>query len=237
MSQTDTDTTTRAPRTTERRERRSPSIFGGSTSTPVTKSFLRDAAWPVIREVTRFNAACLDLGPDGRYHISGTSAYEGSPLFDDTITDLAMIRALFPVAIRVGKIMAHNPDELQTWQKMVENLAPFHLAELNPSEYERRGDELVHRAAWPPASNSRPGRSYAVGRDASGKWIRNRYAPGSGVAAYYGIPDPEIAPVFPAGVIGLANRDSELFKAAVTQLRLHPKAEVTDPSRCANPPP
>jgi alpha-L-fucosidase 2 len=191
--------------------------------------FLRDAAWPVIREVTRFNAACLHLGPDGRYHISGTSAYEGSPLFDDTITDLAMIRALFPVAIRVGKIMANNPDELQTWQKMLDNLAPFHLAELSSSEYERRGDELVHRSGLAPGKQLASRQVYAVGCDSSGKWIRNRYAPGSGVEAYYGIPDPEIAPVFPAGVIGLANRDSDLFKAAVTQLRLHPKAEVTDP--------
>ena len=198
-------------------------------------TFLRDAAWPIIREVTRFNAACLNLGPDGHYHISGTSAYEGSPLFDDTITDLAMIRALFPVAIRVGRKLEHNSDELQTWQKFVDNLAPFHLTELNSSEYERRGDELVHRGGLAPGKQLASRQVYAVGRDSSGKWIRNRYAPDSGEPAYYGIPDPEIAPVFPAGVIGLANRDSLLFKAAVTQLRLHPKAEVTDPTALCKP--
>src|SRR5208282_2820026 len=193
------------------------------------ETFLRDAAWPVIREVTRFNAACLTLGMDGHYHISGTSAYEGSPLFDDTITDLAMIRALFPVAIRVGKELGHNSDELQTWQKFVDNLAPFHLVDLDPSEFEVRGKEFVHGGGLAPGKQLASRQVYAVGRDSSGKWIRNRYAPGSGGTAYYGIPDPEMAPVFPAGVIGLANRDSVLFKAAVTQLRLHPKAEVANP--------
>ncbi len=198
------------------------------------ESFLRDAAWPVIREVTRFNAACLVLGPDGRYHISATSAYEGSPLFDDTITDLAMIRGLFPVAIRVGKLMQHNPEEVRTWQKIVDNLAPFHLVELDSSEYEAQGDELVHRGGLAPGKPLVSRKVFAVGRDANGKWIRSRYGDRKDTA-YYGIPDPEIAPVFPAGVVGLANRDSELFKAATTQLRLHPKAEVTDPTELCKP--
>jgi hypothetical protein len=193
------------------------------------ETFLRDAAWPVIREVSRFNAACLTLGPDGHYHISGTSAYEGSPLFADTITDLAMMRALFPVAVRAGKMMGHNPEELQTWQKMVDDLTPFHLSDLEPSEFTRSGKGLVHQGGLASGKPLASRQVFAVGRDSNGKWIRNRYAPGSGLTAYYGIPDPEMAPVFPAGVIGLSNRDSELFKAAVTQLRLHPKAEVKGP--------
>ncbi|MBZ5561857.1 MAG: DUF5703 domain-containing protein [Acidobacteriia bacterium] len=194
------------------------------------ETFLRDATWPVIREVTRFNAACLTLGSDGRYHTSGTSAYEGSPLFDDTITDLAMIRGLFPVAISVGKMMGHNPDEIQTWQKMVENLAPFHLVELNPSEFEVRGNELVHRGGLAPGKQLASRKVFAEGRNASGKWVRNRY--GDRKETEYGVPDPEMAPVFPAGVIGLGSRDSELFRAAVTQLRLHPQVEPDPTSLC-----
>jgi len=192
------------------------------------EAFLRDAAWPVIREVTRFNAACLTLGADSHYHISGTSAYEGSPLFDDTITDLAMIRALFPVAVRVGTMVGHDSVEIQNWQKMLDNLTPFHLVELDPSEFEQRGNELVHRGGLAPGKQLASRKVLAVGGDASGKWIRNRYSDRR--EAYYGIPDPEMSPVFPAGVIGLADRGSELFRAAVTQLRLHPKAEVTDPT-------
>ena len=89
-------------------------------------------------------------------------------------------------------------------------------------------------AAWLPESSSPHARSSRWGAMPAGN--------GSGTGtpierrpAYYGIPDPEMAPVFPAGVIGLANRDSELFQAAVTQLRLHPKAEVTDPTSLCKP--
>jgi hypothetical protein len=190
------------------------------------EAFLREAAWPVIREVTRFNTSCLTMGADGHFHTSATSAYEGSPLFDDTITDLAMIRALFPVAIRLGKMLGHESGEIQHWQTLLENLTPFHLVNLDPSEFEVRDNELVHRGGLAPGKHLASRQVYAVGRDSSGKWIRNRYAPGSAGTAYSGFPDPEMAPVFPAGVIGLASRDSLLFKAAVTQLRLHPK---TDP--------
>ena len=199
------------------------------------ETFLRDAAWPVIREVTRFNAACLAWGADGRYHISGTSAYEGSPLFDDTITDLAMIRGLFPVAIRVGKMLGHASDEIQTWQKMVDNLAPFHLMELDSTEYEQRGTELVHVGGLSTGKPLASRDIFGVGRDSSGKWRRSRYA-NPKIPSFYGMADPEIAPVFPAGVIGLADRDSKLFRAAVTQLRLHPSAEITDQASWCEPP-
>ncbi len=198
------------------------------------ETFLRDAAWPVIREVTRFNASCLTLGSDGKYHISGTSAYEGSPLFDDTVTDLAMIGALFPVAVRVGEIVKHDAGEVQHWQELLDNLAPFHLVELDSSEYEVRGNELVHRGGLAPGKRLASKQVFAVGRDSSGKWIRNRYANRKDTG-YYGIPDPEIAPVFPAGAVGLAHRDGELFQAAVTQLRLHPKTEVANPMLLCKP--
>ena len=196
-------------------------------------NFLRDAAWPVIREVTRFNAACLTLGSDGRYHVSGSSAYEGSPLFGDTITDLAMIRGLFPVAIRAGKMLKHDPDEIQTWQKMVDNLAAFHLVDLESTEYEVRGNGLVHRGGLAAGKPLASRKVFAVGHDAKGKWIRERY--GDRRDTYYGFPDPEMAPVFPSGVIGLSDRDSELFRAAVTQLRLHPPSVAHDPAALDKP--
>lgn len=184
------------------------------------ETFLRESAWPVIREVARFYAASLKVGADGFYHISGSSAYEGSPLFEDTITDLAMIRALFPVAMRAGKLMGHDESEISRWQRQLDGLAPFHRVDLEPSEFERTGDRLVHRGGLAPGKPLASRQVFAVGRNEKGEWIRNRYA--GRKLAYYGIPDPEIAPVFPSGVIGLAQRGTELFQSAVTQLRLHP---------------
>ena len=71
---------------------------------------------------------------------------------------------------------------------------------------------------------------FLVGRDKTGHWLRNRYSDLTDKASYYGIPDPELAVVFPSNVIGLAARGSELFRAAVTQvlaeaLRIHAEDE------------
>jgi alpha-L-fucosidase 2 len=184
------------------------------------QKFLRDSAWPVIREVSRFYAASLKPGDDGFYHISGSSAYEGSPLFTDTITDLAMIRALFPVAVRAGRLLGHDPSEVSHWQTVVDGLAPFHPLDLEASEFEQVGNRLLHRGGLAPGKQLTSSKVFAVGQDEKGKWVRNRYA--GRKLAYYGIPDPEIAPVVPGGVIGLAQRGTDLFQSAVTQLRLHP---------------
>lgn len=188
------------------------------------KRFLRELAWPVILEVARFNSACLVAGPDGLYHVNGTSAYEGSPNFDDSITDLAMIRALLPVAIRAGKAVGHDAAEVAQWEKQLSALAPFHLSALEDFEFEHQGQGLVHRGGLTPGKTLASTKVFAVGRNGKGDWVRNRFA-GDAEKAYYGIPDPELAPVFPAGLIGLAQRRSELFQAAVTQLRLHPSTQ------------
>jgi len=193
------------------------------------RKFLVESAWPVIREVARFNAANIIEASDGLFHIHQTSAYEGSPLFDDTITDLAMIRGLLPVAIEAGKQMGHDPAELAEWQRRLDNLAPFRMGELRPGEYTETSGGMIHRGGIGSGRPVESKRVFLVGRDAQGHWLRNRYSDLTNKASYYGIPDPELAVVFPSNVIGLAQRGSELFRAAVTEVRLHPTADV-DPN-------
>ncbi len=188
------------------------------------EKFLREAAWPVIRETTRFLASGLELGDDGRFHPNAAHAYEGSPRFEDVITELAMVRGLFPIAIETGKRMSHDGVELARWREMLDKLAPFRLVDLEDFEYEQRGGELVHKGGLAAGKKLESRKVFAVGRDKKGAWVRNRYAVHP-EKAYYGIPDPELAVVFPSDYLGLAQRDTELFRAAVTQVRLHPPAE------------
>jgi len=187
------------------------------------ETFLRESAWPVICETTRFMASCLEPGGDGRYHPSPAHAYEGSPRFSDVITELAMVRGLFPVAIETGKRMGHDPAELRLWQEMLDKLAGFHLVDLEDFEYERRDGRLVHKGGLSEGQELASKKVFAVGRDTNGAWVRNRYAVHP-EKAYYGIPDPELSVVFPSDYLGLGQRGSELFRAAVTQVRLHPPA-------------
>ena len=89
----------------------------------------------------------------------------------------------------------------------------------------------MHRGCIGQGKKLESERVFLVGRDQKGQWLRNRYAGLKDKMPYYGLPDPELAPVFPGNVIGLGQRDSELFRAAVTQVRLHPTADNTDESK------
>ena len=190
------------------------------------EKFFTESGWPVIREVTRFNAANLEQGEDGLFHIRQTSAYEGSPMFDDTITDLSMIRGLFPVAIEAGKKAGHDAAEIEQWQLRLKKLAPFRLADLRSTEYEEKNGVTVHKGGIGAGKRLESKSAFLVGRDKEGRWLRNRYSDLTDKAAYYGVPDPELAVVFPGNVVGLKQKGTELFRAAVTQVRLHPTADV-----------
>lgn len=53
------------------------------------EEFLREKALPVMRETALFYLDKFVNEEDRKYHIHGTQCYEGSPLFDDSITDHA----------------------------------------------------------------------------------------------------------------------------------------------------
>jgi hypothetical protein len=191
------------------------------------EKFLREIAWPVIRETTRFLASGLELRDDGRFHPNPAHAYEGSPRFDDVITELSMVRGLFPISIQTGKRMGHDAAELERWREMLDKLTPFRLVDLEEFEYERRGEDLFHKGGLAEGKKLESQKVFSVGRDKKGAWVRNRYAVHP-EKAYYGIPDPELAVVFPSDYLGLGQRDTDLFRAAVTQVRLHPPTAPKD---------
>lgn len=190
--------------------------------------FLNDSAWPVIREVTRYLTTCFELRDDGYYHGVSGSAYEGTQPFDDVVTDLAMLRALLPVALELGNRFDHATDECDHWREMLERLIPFQLVPLVEQEIVQHEGQRVLAGGVGQGQALPSEQVVAVGQDPqTGAWIRMRYA---GMQTdYYGIPDPEMAPVFPAGVVGLRDRGTPLFQALVTQLLAHPVA-VPDPA-------
>ena len=195
------------------------------------EAFLRERAYPLMRAVGQWYLGTIRLGDDGRYHPMPGNVYESFLAMEDAITDLAMIRALLPALAEAARILGADDIDPARLGEIVDRLADFHLTELLPGEVEIRAGQRVHAAGLGRGRVVASDRVFAAGFDpASGRWMRNRIA-GEG-AGYYGIPDPEFAPVFPAGVLGLKDRDTELFRAMVTQVRLHPfgLGSYVDPS-------
>ena len=83
-------------------------------------AFLHSHALPVMHAAAEYYLDILEMGEDGRYHTHDTTCYEGNLLLSDTITDNAMIRALFSALIphtedrvlrdKYAEVLAHLPD-------------------------------------------------------------------------------------------------------------------------------
>lgn len=190
--------------------------------------FLEEIAWPVILETTRYYADFFVKGTDGRYHVHEAQAYEGSPLFDDTITDIAMAKALFPVALIAAGLVEYKEEELIKWQDINENIPDFRLVVMQEDELDQVDGILSLTGGLGRGKQVSSDQVFAVGKYVlnqgcqgmeEGDWVRHRYLHRE---SYYGIPDPEFAPVYPASLIGLADRSSSLFQSAVNQVYLHP---------------
>ncbi|MBR0509616.1 MAG: hypothetical protein IJJ85_05820 [Clostridia bacterium] len=175
--------------------------------------FLRESVLPMMTAAAEFYLDMLSPGADGVYHLSGTTAYEGNPPTDDTLTDLVMVRALFSALLphadaafaeRLRDVLAHLPPPL---------LLPPDLGD----------DWDGERFGFGLGKGKKPlgdGKVFGIGlRD--GKPIRKMYGDPDSKKICYGFPDIELSPLYPAGVFGLKDRGTPLFDNMLNQLSLH----------------
>lgn len=183
--------------------------------------FLRERAYPVMRAVAEWYLSTIRLDDDGRYHPMPGNVYESTVTMEDPITDLVMIRSLFPVVAEAAEILNATDVDRKRLLQIVDRLVEQPFAELRPDEQCEKDGKTVHSCGLGAGKPVLSPKVLVAGFDPKTKqWMRNRIAGQDG--GYYGIPDAELAPVFPSGVVGLKDRGSELFAALVTQVRLHP---------------
>jgi hypothetical protein len=87
--------------------------------------FLRDSAYPLLRDTAEFYRSLVRKGPDGRYHLSGTNVHEDFWGVEDGIMDLAAIRGTIPLAIRAAEILETDRPLRAHWKELVDNLAAY----------------------------------------------------------------------------------------------------------------
>ena len=175
------------------------------------RDYLLQKALPVMEETALFYLDILTLGEDGYYHTCNTSGYEGSPLFDDSITDHVMIRALF------GALIDVLPEEKSApYRERLEKLAPFRYTDMYADEVENG----VFTRGIGKGEAVRGERVLAVGREpGKDKLIRRTF--GNAAHDYYGFPDTEMSPLFPAGIVGIKDRGTDIYNAIYNSVCLH----------------
>ena len=92
-------------------------------------AWLRDRAYPLMKEAAAFYLDYFKKGPDGKYHIYPTNAHEAFWGVRDGIMDLAACRWLMPRLIRSSETLALDAELRPKWQEFLDNLAPYPTAE------------------------------------------------------------------------------------------------------------
>jgi hypothetical protein len=97
-------------------------------------AYLRDTAYPMMRETAKFLAAKLSYDANTeQYYIANSNSHETYWGVKNAITDLAAVRSLFPQAIAVAKALNMDPALQTQWQTIAVNLVPFKTEVFNGS--------------------------------------------------------------------------------------------------------
>lgn len=84
--------------------------------------FLRDVAWPVMKACGDLYLGLLVKEEDGKYHIHDVTAMEGYLYLNDTMSDWAMIQALFEALLEVAEEVNAPKELVFAWKDRLENL-------------------------------------------------------------------------------------------------------------------
>ncbi len=93
--------------------------------------FLRDTAYPVLREGARFYADFLKPGADGVYHVFPTVSPEHRGITKnlefnrDTQSSIALIRYHLRAAAKAAALLGEDPEEAVHWRDIAEKLPPY----------------------------------------------------------------------------------------------------------------
>ena len=88
------------------------------------EAFLRQDAYPLLREVCRFVAGLFRQGPDGLYHLDPANALETWWLVRDPADTLAGVQAIFPEFIRLSEAYDLDADLRATCRELLDSLPP-----------------------------------------------------------------------------------------------------------------
>jgi len=208
------------------------------------QEFLRNRALPYLTDASLFFESLFELGEDGLYHARNGTAYEGWIKLRDVISELGCARALFTATIEACRLAGSDHEHLDQWRRMLAHFADWPTI-ANPGFIDSQGRFLYGKFAGEEAHS---GTTLAAGRLVETGETITSFIPGRpngslteqcmklkeleagkrmekswtlGLGNYEGLfPWVEFAPIFPAGQIGLRDRDSEIFRCAVDTVKL-----------------
>lgn len=118
-------------------------------------TYLRDTAYPHMREAVKFYQRKLSVDGAGRYFMASSNSHETYWDVRNAITDLAAVRLLFPLTIQVSQQLGLDSGLRAGWQNVVDNLAPYqigngaYLPHDPPIAQTRNNENVALELVWP----------------------------------------------------------------------------------------
>ncbi len=212
--------------------------------------FLAQKVLPYIIEAAKFFESRFEKCGDGKYHTKEATGYEGWILLNDCVTELACARVLFAVAIEAIRLAGVCEPRAEKWCDILHNLADLPQIDIpadmtTECENDKRyavgsfvGESIIADKILSAGFGVKERRMLC-------SWIRRKpdafkmdnlnvmfrkleagITPTVPVDCdlenYAGIfPWCELSAVYPSGLVGLSNADSEIFKTLVTTAKLY----------------
>ncbi|MDT7805843.1 MAG: alpha-L-fucosidase 2, partial [Actinomycetota bacterium] len=118
-------------------------------------SYLRNVAYPFIRETAKFYSRMLSVDSSGKYYMASSNAHETYWNVPNAITDLAAVRSIFPIALQVSQQLGADASLRPEWQRVLDNLVAYpqqngayqpHQPPLSPT---RNNENVASELIWP----------------------------------------------------------------------------------------
>jgi alpha-L-fucosidase 2 len=210
------------------------------------REFLKSKALPFLREAAVFFESRFTKGDDGCYHAQEGTGYEGWISMTDTVSELTYGRVLFSAALDALAEAGESDARSGRWRDIRDHLLPLPTIHAD-KEFIRGGK---YQRGWFKGEAALSNRLLTAGYGVKEKrWLTSFLAEtpaGPSAEAQFemmgmnegkpALPDPyrgdircndgifpwvENAAVFPYGLVGLGQRGTALYKAAVDTARLY----------------
>lgn len=192
------------------------------------RKFLQEKALPFILEAARFYQSILTKEADGLYHAREGTGYEGWIKMKDGLTELVYAHALFSTALEALKTNGTNVPEAAKWNDILGHLAPLPSVPAGPDAISAGNAGFILKSGFFRRGKTPTDQIFAAGWGIKENKMLTTFYPVSdstnnnGMKLLDGIfPTVPSAPVFPSGLIGLSQKDSNLFNTMKTTALLY----------------
>jgi hypothetical protein len=211
--------------------------------------FLRDRAYPYMKEALIFLYGRTEKRDDGLFHFKPGTAYEGWLLYEDTLTEIFAFKALLNKFLKALLILKPRDTDYAFWKNVAENLAEPYIVAAAAHVIEKEGGAYYYKKGAHKGERADTNKVFAIGKDADTGGVESgtdasgtennrarfyelrsltgdatKYESTDDVKIKDGIfPAAPFSPVFPSSYVNLftAESEPEYFAAAVNTVKAY----------------